>query len=305
MAQRRYLPAPTWDSEALEAARRAAIEDFIAERGAEGSVPYRQAFRANVRLVTALFEQTNDLLDFGTGEALARNPGMLRAARYLGGPPVSADDLDTLADARIASRRRLDADLARRAARVVVSAMDPERFPWTFTSPQRKPTAPERRLAVRWTAGLQAAQEVQTGRRGESSVRQQQAVENLLERTGFIRVPARPIQVTGGLAPGEFCRETSVVGTKCDVPVGLRDGRFLLLECKVSNSATNSVKRLNREVGGKARDWRDRFGERAVTGAVLAGVFKVKNLIDAQDVGVSIFWERDLTPLGDFLGQAT
>lgn len=50
------------------------------------------------------------------------------------------------------------------------------------------------------------------------------------------------------------------------------------LECKVSNSATNSVKRLNRETGGKARDWNGRFGERAITGAVLAGVFKLRNL---------------------------
>ena len=304
MARRAYFPAPTWDGTTLEAARRAAIEDFIAERSAEGSAPYRAAFRANLTLVTAPLEQTNDLLALGTGQALARNPGMLRVARYLGGPPVSADDLDTLADARIAGRRRLSTDLAQRAARVLVQALDPERFPWLFASPPRSPTPSERRLAVRWTAGLQAAQEVQTGRRGESSVRQQQAVERLLEQTGFARVPPRPVQVTGGLAPGEFCREVLVAGIKCDVPVGLRDGRFLLLECKVSNSATNSVKRLNREVGGKANEWRRRFGERAVTGTVLAGVFKAKNLFDAQEAGVVIFWEHDLTPLVSFLTQS-
>lgn len=67
MARRRYYPAPIWDTDALEAGRRAAIEDFIAERDAEGSVPYRQAFRANVRLVTALLEQTTDLLDLQMG----------------------------------------------------------------------------------------------------------------------------------------------------------------------------------------------------------------------------------------------
>jgi hypothetical protein len=72
----------------------------------------------------------------------------------------------------------------------------------------------------------------------------------------------------------------------------------------VTNSSTNSVKRLNREVGGKAERWSRAFGERAVTAAVLAGVFKVKNLTDAQDVGVSIFWERDLTPLAEFLAEA-
>ena len=88
------------------------------------------------------------------------------------------------------------------------------------------------------------------------------------------------------------------------MPVGLRDGRFLLTECKVSNSGTNSVKRLNREVGGKAGGWREAFGGRGITAAVLAGVFKLKNLKDAQKDGVAIFWESDLEPLSDFLRAA-
>ncbi|MBI3973964.1 MAG: hypothetical protein HY332_22020 [Chloroflexi bacterium] len=42
-------------------------------------------------------------------------------------------------------------------------------------------------------------------------------------------------------------------------------------------------------------------GERAVTAAVLAGVYKLRNLEDAQVVGVILFWEYDLAPLAEFL----
>ena len=43
---------------------------------------------------------------------------------------------------------------------------------------------------------------------------------------------------------------------------------------------------------------------KAATAAVLAGVFKLKNLEDAQNSGITVFWERDLGTLGDFLTRA-
>jgi hypothetical protein len=89
-------------------------------------------------------------------------------------------------------------------------------------------------------------------------------------------------------------------------PGGLARWQIPIPECKVSNSATNSVKRLNRECGGKADAWRRSFGERAIPGAVLAGVFKRKNLEDAQTVSrLTIFWEHDLELLATFLRATT
>lgn len=306
MAYRReYVAAPVWDEPTLEAQRRQAITTFIEARTAEGSGAYLAQSEANRAVVAALFAETDDLLTFGSGAALARDPGLLRAARYLAAPPVSKDDLDTLAEARIASRRRLDADLGQRAARVIEAGIDPLRCPWLFAAPRRSPTATERETAISWTAGLMTTQEIQTGRRTESSARQEVEVEQLLLRLGFAKVPPRPIEITGGLEAGQFCRETHVVGTKCDLPIGLRDGRFLFVECKVSNSATNSVKRLNRECGGKASLWRNAFGDRSLTAAVLSGVFKLKNLQDAQTTNhLVLFWEHDLFPLAAFLSAA-
>ena len=95
--------------------------------------------------------------------------------------------------------------------------------------------------------------------------------------------------------------EVSAAGTKADVAVCLRNGLVLLIECKVSNSGTNSIKRLNHEVGDKIGKWRDLFGRQACTVAVLAGVYNLVNLEAAQDAGISIFFQYDLGPLREFI----
>jgi hypothetical protein len=62
---------------------------------------------------------------------------------------------------------------------------------------------------------------------------------------------------------------------KADVVIGLWDGRKMALECKVSNSELNSIKRLNNDAAMKAVEWRKEFGALGVEpGALLAGVFK-------------------------------
>ena len=69
----------------------------------------------------------------------------------------------------------------------------------------------------------------------------------------------------------------------------------MALECKVSNSSTNSIKRLNNDAAVKAQTWRREFGtEQVVTAAVLDGVYALRNLIDAQEKGLTIFWAHDL-----------
>lgn len=296
---------PRWDRAPLERCRQEAILEFVKERSAEGGQRYRNAFEAKLGAVRNLFDATDDLRTLEDGKALADHAEFIEPARYLGGPPVSADDLDTLIGERIAGRRRLSLDLARKAADVIQTILDRDRLPWLFESPVRSPTAAERDIAIRWTAGLIAAQSVQTARRNEAAVRQQETVRRLLKDLGFQEVPVRRITIGSDLGRGEYCEgESLVAGTKCDVPVSLRNGRLLLVECKVSNSFVNSVKRLNREVGGKARHWREAFGQQAHTAAVLAGVYKLANLEDAQEAGVTIFWEHDLQPLADFIHAA-
>ena len=52
-----------------------------------------------------------------------------------------------------------------------------------------------------------------------------------------------------------------MVGSRrSDVPIRLWDGRLMPTECKVSNSSTNSYKRINNDAAVKAVVWRQEFG---------------------------------------------
>ncbi len=82
---------------------------------------------------------------------------------------------------------------------------------------------------------------------------------------------------------------------KADFIIGVPDGRIMALECKVSNSALNSIKRLNNDAAIKAEIWRQDFGDRnVVPAAVLAGVYKSSHLESAQERGLCLFWSHSL-----------
>ena len=115
-----------------------------------------------------------------------------------------------------------------------------------------------------------------------------------------------PRAVTPGLldapAPGEFCGEALFGQRKADLIVRLYDGRCMPIECKVSNSSTNSVKRLNNDAAAKASVWIEEFGSVAtVPCALLSGIFKTRNLEQAQEQHLIIFWTHDLAPLVSFI----
>jgi hypothetical protein len=64
---------------------------------------------------------------------------------------------------------------------------------------------------------------------------------------------------------------------------------------KVSNSYTNSIKRLNNDTAVKAEVWRHDFGDmNVIPAAVLSGVYKLHNLEDAQRRGLTLLWAHSL-----------
>lgn len=290
---------PHWSPAELEQASRVAMAEFVS--GWSEAKRYRDAFKALLPIVERLFESTEDLQDL-RGEALLTEPEALESARYLTGPPLSQDDLQTLAGIRTTPPSG-GTTAGDRVVQVLRACLDPFRFPWLVED--RVPTDQERRTAILWTTGLLAAEKARTGRRTGAARRQEEAVVAALTAAGWDQVSARELGAPDDLPRGCFARESIIAGAKCDIPVRLHDGRLLAVECKVSNSATNSVKRLNRETGGKAERWRVAFGRQVITVAVLSGVFKLRNLVDAQErEGVVIFWEHDLSPLCAFLEQA-
>jgi hypothetical protein len=118
----------------------------------------------------------------------------------------------------------------------------------------------------------------------------------MLTQRHISRVPARPVRTLAEAPrPGEFCRESMLGTRKADFLIGLFDGRTMALECKVSNSATNSIKRLNNDAAVKAEVWRRDFGEmNVIPAAVLSGVYKLHHLEDAQRRGLALFWSHTL-----------
>jgi hypothetical protein len=227
------------------------------------------------------------------------------AFRYLGAPPISEDDLKTLAESRLSAVRvRDDPEEARRVRDTVLHIIDPHRFPWLREA--RQPSTHELDTAIVASAALVAAQKVQTRRRSDAKKGQESRVKELLKDHGFTEVGRRDIKLLD-YAPeaGEFCPESKLGDTKADIVVRLHDRRVMAIECKVSNSEVNSFKRVNHEAAGKAQRWLVAFGAAGVVpAAVLGGVFKPANLDTAQAHGLALYWQHRLSDLTDFLRAA-
>jgi hypothetical protein len=150
---------------------------------------------------------------------------------------------------------------------------------------------------------LLAAQRIATKRRNDGKETQESKVKDYLRTLNFVEVPARPINtVMHGPNFNQFCAECQLGDRKADIVVRLHDTRVLAIECKVSNSATNSIKRLNNDAAVKAEYWLAQFGTRQVVpAAALAGVFKLLSLEQAQQRGLAVFWTHDLDKLGKFI----
>ena len=297
------IEPPRWDKEQFEEHRRIALAAFREERLREPVEQYRDVFDDHAARVRALLIGTHDLTSWTDAlEVILSDDVGLEALRYLAGPPISADDLKTLAKASLApGRLRMDPEMAARVLDVVLASLDSKRFLWV--AEQRQPDPAERQAATLASASLMATQRVQTDRKNVAKAKQEKRVADYLSNIGLTHVGPRDI-TTSDDAPGRgaFCGECMFGDRKAVLVVQLYDGRLMPIECKVSNSATNSVKRLNNDAAAKATAWIDYFGRgQTVPSAVLSGVFNRHNLVQAQEAGLTIFWAHDLNPLGEFV----
>lgn len=300
------IEPPFFNDEQLESARVLAIAAFSKERLEEPLEDYLEAFDEYQGYVEEVLEATVDLTELDeTALDVLGDPKLLEVFRYLAGPPISEDDLKVLADARSLVRSTLEAtpELVQRIASVVRQVLDRRRFAWVVE--RREPTEAERNAAVLASAALMAASRTQTRRRTLGKDQQEEMVKEALRNLGFAEVASRTIRtISHAPGPGEFCGESLLGTRKGDIIVRLWDDRVMPIECKVSNSATNSVKRLNNDAAVKATSWKTDFGLRQVVpSAVLSGVYKLHNLRDAQERGLAIFWAHDLRPLTDWIAK--
>lgn len=279
---------------------------FRRQRLDEPLALYSRFFNAFVPVFGSVIDRlpslADDSLDPENIGALVGDKDARTAFRYLAAPPVSEDDLKTLAETRLsAAALRSDAAQAQRVRDVVLHIIDPHRFPWI--AERRDPTAHERAQAIVASAALVAARKVETSRRSDARREQEDAVASMLRDIGFTEVPARDIPLLDAApAPGQFCRESKLGDSRADIVIRLYDRRAMPVECKASNSAVNSFKRVNHEAAGKARAWLAGFGRRQIVPcAVIGGVFNPSNLDTAQAEGLAIIWSHRLQDLAVFI----
>ncbi|HEX2610808.1 MAG TPA: XamI family restriction endonuclease [Gemmatimonadales bacterium] len=264
---------------------------------------YLNAFDDYQGVVEELLETTVDLTQLNdTALEVLCDSRLALALRYLAGPMISEDDLKTLADAALTPKRlRSQPEMVSRIVEVILAGLDRRRFLWM--PEQREPTEHERAAAILATASLIAHSRTNTGRRNEGKTNQEKAVEERLAAAGLVKVKRRHITtLRQAPEPGEFCLESKLGTRKADLIATAWDGRVVPIECKVSNSATNSVKRLNNDAAVKAGSWHKDFGStQVIPVAVLSGVYKLHNLTDAQARGLTLIWAHHLDPLVDWL----
>jgi hypothetical protein len=296
---------PRWTPKQLAVEAEISAAAFRTERLAPTQA-WKQHFTQSRKRFSALFAQLGELAPDKISDsslALVYKGNLGEALRYLSGPPISDDDLKVLADVPTLAPGVLGNDKTklRKVFSIIERTIDPYRFPWVIED--RPPSKSEKSAALLASSVLLAAQRISAARRSHGKSNQEALVRDFLTTLKYREVPRATIStLVEGPKKGEFSGESMLGSRKADVILRLNDTRLMPIECKVSNSATNSVKRINNDAAAKALTWLKTFGtNQVVPTAVISGVFKVSNLLQAQEVGLTLFWAHDLKKLGKFI----
>lgn len=249
---------PRWTTKQLAGDAKKSADAFRTERLAPTEAWKQHFTKANERFV-ALFRELEELApnkisDAALASAYKLNLG--EALRYLSGPPISDHDLKVLAEVSTLAPSVFINDKAklRKVFAVIEQTIDPYRFPWLVE--KRVPSKAEKSAAILASSVLLAAQRISTARRGVGKTTQEALVKEFLISQKYRETSRMTIStVVEGPKKGEFCGESMLGSRKADVIVRLNDTRLMPIECKVSNSALNSVKRINNDAAAKAVDW--------------------------------------------------
>jgi hypothetical protein len=310
-------PYPFWSTDELKARRLESRQNFKKTWTPAALQTAFDSLQAEcAKEVEKLLDDSDDLLklkdDPGYFDSLTKKKAAvaIAPARFMTKPFLSEDNLEVLAE---------DAKLAE----VVITFLNQDRFPWVLAS--RAPSAAERSAAITATAELMAIQRSSTAARVAAAKRQEGAAKTTLTHpsvgltfisTADVAKRGKKLGATYKLAhgiesknlrdllnPGEFTSEFRVAGAKCDLPLLLPSGLLITLECKVSGSEVNSIKRLIRETVGKRRAWSEEFGKGVMTGALIAGNFAMTTLTAAQDADMLLCFEHEMEALAEFVRQ--
>lgn len=298
--------AHSWSAQELGRDLEISKEEFRSFRIQEEPEVYALEFDRSKTNVLQLFTLTGDLSDLRKiGLRLLTTSDLFATLRYLTGPPISEDDLETIVNTKSFSQKTLKAqpELFEQVIVIIENTIDQRRFPWV--KDRRNPTRAEKAVAILSTAALLASRRVETMRRNQAKLDQESRVEAALSNAGFEKLPRRVVRrFIDAPRAGQYCLESKLgsANRKADFTIGLWSQKLMLIECKVSNSPLNSIKRLNNDVVSKAIAWNNSLGaDHVVPVAVLSGVFDLHNLQAAQNGGLTLFWAHDLKSMMDWI----
>jgi hypothetical protein len=303
-----------WTHEELQEQAQIALERFVDRRRAEPGSRYVSHIQAHRRAIVRLFKALAGIDPNKPDPAAVRkivlDDELFDALRYVSGPPLSEDDLGVLVTRNIAgiskTQLKKSDELPVDVLKLICSLADPYRFPWVSSG--RTPSARELREAVQTTMTLHATQSLQTERRSYGKD-VERGLETRLIELDFkkVRTPNKG-EITAPIhypAYPNFYGECTVHGRKVDLFIALPTGRMVALEAKDSNSAVNSVKRLNNDTAAKAKHLAAEAGKIIINVALLSGVFKIDKLESAQDSGLYLVWSHAMDGFIDWIKSQT
>lgn len=179
---------------------------------------------------------------------------------------------------------------------VLVQWMDRNIAPWLAEN--RSPNDLERELLIERVISFIAPKLTETQKRNRLSAEQENAVVQLLKKLGWTQLPSVTIDRRAAIPPKHFMNKTrfataTTTAQEVDIACGFSSSYVAAMECKVTNDATNSVKRVN-DVLKKAAAWKAHWGSFVETAALLQGVIKPEDVQRLSDEGVKVFWSHNL-----------
>lgn len=234
--------------------------------------------------------------------ALLKSGVHMLAFRHMTAPPISQDQFCLICPEWRKATEKSERSRVKPAEAVAIAKVFEVRrsrplTPWLDS--KRMPRSSEIRRLLWEIAPLIASQQIQTIQRTRAAVAQEAAIINLLSKKGWIKKSSSLLDKRAELPHRNFMHKTryataTTAPQEVDIALGLKNTIVLAMECKVSNDATNSVKRIN-DVLKKSAAWKSHWGSFVKTAALLQGVIAAKDVARLIDDGVEVFWSHNLT----------
>lgn len=285
---------------------------YIASRTPEQDASdWNESLRQARKLIADALRASNYLIDIP--KALIADGSHMLVFRHIAAPPVSQDQFALMCPAwRKGTEKPVEPGRKKRAmprpqAEAAAAAFMLRRSrpltPWIDSC--RQPLKREV-LRLLWSVAPSIAnQQLVTLQRTKAANAQESAVTALLSAKGWTRMPSSQLDTRASLPAKHYMHKTRyATGTaspqEVDIAIGLGKTVVLAMECKVSNDATNSVKRIN-DVLKKASAWKEHWGNFVKTAALLQGVIAPKEIERLLDADVEVFWSHDLASFSDWI----